>query len=319
MGRIEMDRKFLSSAHLKWIAIITMFIDHIGASLIETNYQYMPTEHLALVKQIDYWIRAVGRLAFPLFIFMLIEGFFYTHSRARYLGRLLLFAAISEIPFDLAFFVRRDELDAGIFYNMSYQNVFFTLVLGMIAMICMEWVITKVWEGRSSGRILRGIVCVAACAAIVSALALLSDELCTDYRISGVVAISMGYLVSRALRSGKLPRRETTPDFKETAPDSAETAPDAASNVPDSTETLPGSAATVGAYLPAATRHVWVLAAILIPLILKNSFEAVAVCDLALILRYSGKKGNMHMSKWFFYAFYPLHLALFAAIRFLIV
>ena len=312
MGRIEMDRKFLSSAHLKWIAIITMFIDHIGASLIETNYQYMPAEHLALVKQIDYWIRAVGRLAFPLFIFMLIEGFFYTHSRARYLGRLLLFAAISEIPFDLAFFVRRDELDAGIFYTMNYQNVFFTLVLGMIAMICMEWVITKVWEGRSSGRILRGIVCVAACAVIVSALALLSDELCTDYRISGVVAISMGYLVSRALRSGKLSRRETTPDFKETAPDSAETAPDAA-------ETAADSVAVPSVYLPATTRHVWVLAAILIPLILKNSFEAVAVCDLALILRYSGEKGNMHMPKWFFYAFYPLHLALFAAIRFLIV
>lgn len=283
-----MDRKYVSSANLKWIAIITMFIDHIGASLIETNYQYMPAERLALVKQIDYWIRAVGRLAFPLFIFLLIEGFFYTHSRARYLGRLLLFAAISEIPFDLAFFVRRDELDAGIFYNMSYQNVFFTLVLGMIAMICMEWVITKVWEGgkaskeeafaempaeteASSGSVLRGILCVAACAAIVSALALLSDELCTDYRVSGVVAISMGYLVSRALRSGKL------------------------------------------------SRHVWVLAAILIPLILKNSFEAVAVCDLALILRYSGEKGNMHMPKWFFYAFYPLHLALFAVIRFLIV
>ena len=312
MGRIEMDRKFLSSAHLKWIAIITMFIDHIGASLIETNYQYMPAERLALVKQIDYWIRAVGRLAFPLFIFLLIEGFFYTHSRARYLGRLLLFAAISEIPFDLAFFVRRDELDAGIFYTMNYQNVFFTLVLGMIAMICMEWVITKVWEGRSSGRILRGIVCVAACAVIVSALALLSDELCTDYRISGVVAISMGYLVSRALRSGKLSRRETTPDFKETAPDSAETAPDAA-------ETAADSVAVPSVYLPATTRHVWVLAAILIPLILKNSFEAVAVCDLALILRYSGEKGNMHMPKWFFYAFYPLHLALFAAIRFLIV
>ena len=46
-------------------------------------------------------MRCLGRIAFPLFCFVLVEGFFHSSNRNRYLGRLLFFTALSEIPFDL--------------------------------------------------------------------------------------------------------------------------------------------------------------------------------------------------------------------------
>ena len=99
----------LSGSTLKLIAIVTMFIDHLGVVAFETQISnYM----------VPYYImRLIGRLAFPIFCFLLVEGFFHTRDVKKYALRLLVFAFISEIPFDLAF-------NRQLFY-WRHQNVFF--------------------------------------------------------------------------------------------------------------------------------------------------------------------------------------------------
>ena len=110
------ERFRLSTSQLKLIALITMIIDHVGLALFNDNAV----------------MRNVGRIAFPLYVFVLVEGFFFTASRAKYLARLLVFALISEVPFDLGLY--------GYSPRWSHQNVFITLTLGMAAIICMDFI-----------------------------------------------------------------------------------------------------------------------------------------------------------------------------------
>lgn len=75
----------LNGFHLKLIAACTMFIDHMGHTLFPTVL----------------WLRCIGRLAFPIFCFLIAEGCVYTRDRRKYALRLLAFALLSEGPFDL--------------------------------------------------------------------------------------------------------------------------------------------------------------------------------------------------------------------------
>ena len=106
----------LSGNTLKVIACITMLIDHIGAALIAAWLEVIADPVLYHQVYLFYRVlRGIGRLAFPLYIFLLVEGFFYTHSRRNYLGRLALFLVLSEIPFDLALMLPKDVILDGIF------------------------------------------------------------------------------------------------------------------------------------------------------------------------------------------------------------
>ena len=121
----------LTSSSLKIIAIVTMFIDHFGAVVVNQALLRLSSvvrnQELYHNMRIFYRIlRLVGRLAFPIFCFMLVEGFVHTRSREKYLLRLGFFALISEIPFDLAIY--KD------WFYPDKQNVFFTLFLGMLVM-----------------------------------------------------------------------------------------------------------------------------------------------------------------------------------------
>lgn len=100
-------KKPLNQENLKLIACISMLLDHIGAVLLPWG-----------------WLRAVGRLAFPIYCFLLREGIAHTRNARRYLLRLAAVAILSEIPFDLLFY---GELTA------AHQNVMFTLILGFFA------------------------------------------------------------------------------------------------------------------------------------------------------------------------------------------
>ena len=123
-------RRTFSGTALKTIACITMLVDHIGASCIEAGILTPGLDAGTLSQdalsayplyRLDMVLRFTGRLAFPLFCFLLVEGFVHTHNVKGYLGRLVLFGLLSEVPFDLAFF--RTPFDP------SAQNVYWTLAL----------------------------------------------------------------------------------------------------------------------------------------------------------------------------------------------
>lgn len=107
---------------LKLIAILTMLIDHIGAVLYPDQMIF----------------RYIGRIAFPIFVFLIVEGFYHTRNIRKYELRLLVFAFISEIPYDLAF------NDAVL--EFQSQNVFFTLFLGLLMMDLMKKVKEQHWK-----------------------------------------------------------------------------------------------------------------------------------------------------------------------------
>lgn len=108
------NRFGLTGFQLKMIAMISMLIDHLGAILFP---QY-------------FWMRKIGRLAFPIFAFLLVEGFLHTKDVYAYLKRLAIFALISEPFFDFAFY--------GKWFAMEHQNIFFTLVLSLGLLKMME-------------------------------------------------------------------------------------------------------------------------------------------------------------------------------------
>ena len=112
--------QFLSAAWLKSIAIISMLADHINKALI---YPYLTSNRgpLAFISDI---FDIIGRIAFPLFCFMLVEGYFKTRSRKKYLLNLLIFGVISEVPFDM--------FTTASFFNTNWNNIMFSLALVLV-------------------------------------------------------------------------------------------------------------------------------------------------------------------------------------------
>lgn len=142
------SEKGFSGSTIKIIAIVSMLIDHIGAVIMERYMIYAGINEVIMSGDPSVWmpqygkfyfsyliIRCIGRMGFPLFGFLLIEGFTHTSNKKKYAIRLALFALVSEIPFNLA--VRNDWND------ISYQNVFFTLLLAFLALWWCEYVWTK--------------------------------------------------------------------------------------------------------------------------------------------------------------------------------
>lgn len=121
-----MEKRFgLSGAALKWLGILSMLADHIGAAVLEPLLSRNPRLGLA-AWEADFFLRSAGRLAMPLFCFLAAQGFLHTKSKERYLLRMAAFAVISEIPFDLAV--------GGDLWDMGGQNIFFSLFLGLAAL-----------------------------------------------------------------------------------------------------------------------------------------------------------------------------------------
>jgi len=127
--------QILSGSSLKIIAIILMLIDHIGAVVLYHGY-LLPNAPIAEGTPIyDVYIfyqvlRFIGRSAFPIFCFLLVQGFLHTSNKRNYATRLFAFALISEIPFDIA-------IDNALI-SFRAQNVFFTLLIGFFVLWLME-------------------------------------------------------------------------------------------------------------------------------------------------------------------------------------
>ncbi|NLG02851.1 MAG: hypothetical protein GX567_03310, partial [Clostridia bacterium] len=127
--------KGIPGSTLKIIAIITMLIDHIAAVVLA---DYLSIDGIRTIYKI---MRSIGRLGFPIFCFLLVEGFMHTRDIKRYARNLGLFALISEVPFDLAFKHKLIYLD--------YQNVFFTLFLSLLAI----WIISLIEENEQWNKV----------------------------------------------------------------------------------------------------------------------------------------------------------------------
>ena len=104
----------LTSNMLRTIAVLLMLSDHIWAT-------YM---------SFGNWMTYIGRMAFPIFAFQIAEGFVHTSNFKKYSLRLLGFAIVSEIPFNLIYSSR--------FFNPYHQNVLFTLLLGLLAIYVLD-------------------------------------------------------------------------------------------------------------------------------------------------------------------------------------
>ena len=108
-------KKCLSNFDLKLIAIITMTIDHIGVVFGTIFYNFL---------------RTVGRLSFPIFAYLLTEGYVHTKSFTKYFLRLLVLAIVSEVIYDYVFF--------DSFIYLGANNIFFTLALGLLTLFLLD-------------------------------------------------------------------------------------------------------------------------------------------------------------------------------------
>lgn len=158
MGQTLFKKWGINGFTLKWIAMISMIIDHTGMVLFP-QYRIL---------------RIVGRLAFPIYCFLLVEGAVHTLDIRKYLGRLFLFALISEIPYDLAC--------SGQLWDFSSQNVFFTLFLGLSAIFVLQSQLNKAY-----------------CVVLVAALIFAAQYIHTDYGSFGVFVILLFYVFRERL------------------------------------------------------------------------------------------------------------------------
>ncbi|MGN0170113.1 MAG: TraX family protein [Lachnospiraceae bacterium] len=152
----------LTGTQLKILAIAAMFIDHLGAICFPDSIAF----------------RVIGRISFPIFCFLISEGAYHTSNIRKYEMRLFLFALLSEIPFDLAFYGR-------ILY-WEHQNVFFTLLAGLLCIDVIQH------QSRSRGLVAFMI------------LAVITQISNTDYGAAGVLFVLLFYLYRNRPIQGQL-------------------------------------------------------------------------------------------------------------------
>ena len=133
MNQLALDRfKVLSGSALKVLACVSMFVDHFAIIyLIKFDWARMTLfsiigRNFSVVQLMVMF----GRFAFPIFAFLLVNGFLHTKDRKRYGLNLFIFALLSEIPFNLLF---NNAL------TFPKQNVMFTLLLGYLALCCLDY------------------------------------------------------------------------------------------------------------------------------------------------------------------------------------
>lgn len=148
----------LDGTVLKLIACLSMFIDHLGAICFSGMMGF----------------RIIGRLAFPIYCFLLVEGAVHTRNMKKYILRMGIFALISEVPFDLAFYHR-------LVYT-GHQNVFFTLGLGLLAI----WFLEHPIEQLDIPDVLYKLL-------VIIAAGLIAEFFNTDYGFTGIAVICIFY------------------------------------------------------------------------------------------------------------------------------
>jgi hypothetical protein len=171
-----MQKRGLSQEGLKLIACATMLLDHFAIVIVMDWFYKATGASKAALLEIYETLRIIGRLAFPIYCFLLVEGASHTRNPKRYALRLLIAALLSELPFDLAIF-------GG--FTWQHQSVMVTLLLGFLMLEVME---------KCPHRILRLL--------LVIPFGWLAEWMHTDYGAMGIYAVALFFLTRQ------LPRRE---------------------------------------------------------------------------------------------------------------
>ena len=151
----------LTAAVLHIIAMTLMLMDHLWATLLPARE----------------WLTCAGRVAFPIFAFMAVEGYFHTRSFKKYILRMLLFAVLSEIPFDLMY--------GGTWFYPVHQNVLWTFLLGLLGVWLME-------QERKKGKTWMYLL---VCVLVVPAGLVLGTLCMVDYYGVGVLTVFVFYFL----------------------------------------------------------------------------------------------------------------------------
>ena len=157
---MEDKRKFeLTSASLHILAMAFMLCDHLWGTIVPGND----------------WLTCIGRISFPIFAFLLTEGYFHTGNRKKYAGRLFLFAVLSEIPFNLA-------MGSSLFYPI-HQNVLWSFLIAFALMNMNE-------KAKASGKLWLRILAGAGSIVLGYLLGLLTM---VDFYHAGVLTVLVFY------------------------------------------------------------------------------------------------------------------------------
>lgn len=185
----------MSTFALKILAVASMFIDYLGAIFISPS----DNPYVYLV------FRSIGRLSLPIILFLLSEGFQHTGNIKNYLKRLGIFALISEIPFDLAFYqyhfgtdfisdfrsifaggYHSDKLSALLLNLFTYQNVLVTLFLGLLLLYIINNVEKKYSNNLGMVNFINGVLTIVFCA--------ISVLIRADSNVAGILMLVAFYL-----------------------------------------------------------------------------------------------------------------------------
>jgi hypothetical protein len=228
---MHMNNKVINSLSLKIIAIITMTIDHIGAVLLNNLLIF----------------RIIGRLSFPIFAFLIVEGFIHTKSFKKYIFRLFVFSLISQIPYMLCFNINIKNFEL---------NVFFTLIAGLLAL----WAIKNLNPLKS--------------VTIVVVLTVITELLRCDWGGIGILVIVGFYLCknNKRLMFFIIPFIYIIYLFYESY------------------------------YLNTPISNIYL------------SIKLYGLLSLPMLYYYNGQKGKFKF-KYFFYAYYPVHLFIIYLIK----
>ena len=147
-----------TSFSLHIMAMLFMLCDHLWGTIVTGND----------------WLTCIGRLTFPIYAFMIVEGYFHTKKLKKYVLRLLLFAVISEIPFNLA-------MGSSLFFPI-HQNVLWSF---LISIGFIHWN-EKVKEKQLWKRILVGVatICIGYLVGIITFV---------DYYNAGIFMVLVFY------------------------------------------------------------------------------------------------------------------------------
>lgn len=183
--------KIFSGFALKWIAMISMVVDHFGSIIMDGVLSPYKSADGAILFTADmpFFIRnsfvvkniceIIGSIAFPIFCFLIVEGFLHTKSKLNYGILVGAFALVSEVPFNIA--------HVGKLFSPKLQNVMFTLCIGIFVLIVINLIENKM-KAKMAPRIILTVLTIAAGMGLAFAVR-------GEYVFLGVLAISFLYIL----------------------------------------------------------------------------------------------------------------------------